>query len=39
MGQVAYVQHRYRIVTIEVLLAFNLAVVFILMYFPFRQVY
>ncbi len=32
----AYVRHRYQIVAIDVLLAFNLAVVFILMYFRFR---
>jgi|688.fasta_scaffold367502_2 hypothetical protein len=30
--------YRYRIVAINVLLAFNLAVVFIIMYFRFRQV-
>jgi hypothetical protein len=33
---VAYVRHRYQIVAIDVLLAFNLAVVFILLYFRFR---
>ncbi len=32
----AYVRHRYQIVAIDILLAFNLAVVFILMYFRFR---
>jgi hypothetical protein len=33
---VAYVRHRYRIVAIDVLLTFNFAVVFILMYFHSR---
>ncbi len=31
----AYIRNRYQIVAIDVLLAFNLAVVFILMYFRF----
>jgi hypothetical protein len=38
VGKVADVRHRYRIVAIDVLLALNFAVVFILMYFRFRQV-
>jgi hypothetical protein len=38
VGKVAYVRHRYRIVAINVLLALNFAVVFILMYFRFQQV-
>ena len=33
----AYVRHRYRIVAIDVLLSFNFAVVFILMYFHSRD--
>ncbi len=36
VGKVAYVRHRYQIVAIDVLLDFNLDVVFILMYFRFR---
>ncbi len=32
----AYVWHRYQIMAIDVLSAFNLAVVFILMHFRFR---
>jgi hypothetical protein len=34
-GKLTYVRHRYRIVAIDVLLSFNFAVVFILMYFRF----
>jgi len=34
VGKVAYIRHRYRIVAIN---AFHFAVVFILMYFRFRQ--
>jgi hypothetical protein len=36
--EVAYVRRRYDIVAIYVLLAFHFAVVFILIYFRFRQV-